>query len=141
MPTAAMRCERPQPVYRSEFMIRLQNSRKEREKIRAARGTRTRHSYELIQTPIEWRTEQLLSSAKKSRPIIRSANKFDRPAVLFNDFVDIYEIDDYDRKVDKVWTRLTSYEKLSIRFELNDFKSREMKVHRESRTNTRFHRV
>lgn len=64
-----------------------------------------------------------------------------RTTVLFNNYVDIYEVDDYDRKIEKTWTRLSQLEKLSIRCELNDFKTREMKVHRDSRQNTRLHRI
>jgi len=64
-----------------------------------------------------------------------------RPAVIFNEFVDIFEVDDYDRKVDKSWTRLTQIEKLRIRCELNDFKTSEMTVHRDSRLHTRLHRI
>lgn len=67
--------------------------------------------------------------------------KNQRPAVIFNEFVDIYEIDDYDRKVDKSWTRLTQIEKLKIRCELNDFKTSEMIIHRDSRQHTRLHRI
>ncbi|CAG5076926.1 Oidioi.mRNA.OKI2018_I69.PAR.g8589.t1.cds [Oikopleura dioica] len=80
-------------------------------------------------------------------PLLKTASKPKSPkaskrcAVIFNDFVDVREVDDYDRKVDKSWTRLTQYQKLRIRCELNDFKTTEMNVHRESRQFTRMHRI
>ncbi|XP_061416627.1 phosphatase and actin regulator 1-like isoform X1 [Lethenteron reissneri] len=58
----------------------------------------------------------------------------------FNDYVEVAEAQDYDRKGDKPWTRLTSADKAAIRSELNTFKSTEMEVHEESRMFTRFHK-
>jgi hypothetical protein len=80
-------------------------------------------------------------------PMLKTASKPKSPktskrsGVIFNDFVDVRTVDDYDRKVDKSWTRLTQYQKLRIRCELNDFKTTEMNVHRESRQFTRMHRI
>ena len=37
-----------------------------------------------------------------------------RTTVLFNNYVDIYEIDDYDRKIEKTWTRLSQLEKVTF---------------------------
>merc|ERR1719223_491269 len=73
-------------------------------------------------------------------PMLKTASKPKSPktskrsGVIFNDFVDV-------RTVDKSWTRLTQYQKLRIRCELNDFKTTEMNVHRESRQFTRMHRI
>ena len=39
---------------------------------------------------------------------------------------------DYDRRADRPWTRLTPQEKAAIRKELNEFKSTEMMVHVDS---------
>ena len=39
---------------------------------------------------------------------------FQRTTVLFNNYVDIYEVDDYDRKIEKTWTRLSQLEKVII---------------------------
>lgn len=47
---------------------------------------------------------------------------------------------EYDRRADKPWTRLTPKDKAAIRKELNEFKSKEMAVHEESKHLTRFHR-
>lgn len=60
--------------------------------------------------------------------------------IIFNQYVDIYDIEDYDRRADKPWTRLTPHDKASIRKELNEFKEYEMNVHTESKKYTRFHR-
>jgi len=40
-------------------------------------------------------------------------------------------------RADKPWTRLTPEDKAAIRKELNEFKSREMEVHEDSRQYTR----
>ncbi|CBY10827.1 unnamed protein product [Oikopleura dioica] len=89
----------------------------------------------------------LVSSNASPTPLLKTASKPKSPktskrsGVIFNDFVDVRTVDDYDRKVDKSWTRLTQYQKLRIRCELNDFKTTEMNVHRESRQFTRMHRI
>lgn len=62
-----------------------------------------------------------------------------RRIMRFNDFVEVSEAQDYDRRADKPWTRLTTKEKAAIRKELNDFKSLEMGVHEDSKHLTRFH--
>jgi len=41
--------------------------------------------------------------------------KFQRTTVLFNNYVDIYEVDDYDRKIEKTWTRLSQLEKVIVK--------------------------
>ncbi|XP_067844631.1 phosphatase and actin regulator 2 isoform X2 [Heptranchias perlo] len=63
-----------------------------------------------------------------------------RRILRFNEYVEVTEAQDYDRRADKPWTRLTPADKAAIRKELNEFKSREMEVHEESRHLTRFHR-
>ncbi|KAK5919607.1 hypothetical protein CgunFtcFv8_023483 [Champsocephalus gunnari] len=60
--------------------------------------------------------------------------------IRFSDYVDVSVAQDYDRRADKPWTRLTAADKATIRKELNDFKSNEMEVHESSRHLTRFHR-
>jgi len=60
--------------------------------------------------------------------------------VIFNEYVDIYDVDQYDRRADKPWTKLTPTDKQSIRQELNEFKRFEMPVHEQSQKYTRFHK-
>uniref|UniRef100_A0A673JMG9 Phosphatase and actin regulator n=1 Tax=Sinocyclocheilus rhinocerous TaxID=307959 RepID=A0A673JMG9_9TELE len=60
--------------------------------------------------------------------------------ICFCDYVEVADAQDYDRRTDKPWTRLTAADKAAIRKELNDFKSNEMEVHESSRHLTRFHR-
>uniref|UniRef100_A0A3P9HPG9 Phosphatase and actin regulator n=1 Tax=Oryzias latipes TaxID=8090 RepID=A0A3P9HPG9_ORYLA len=60
--------------------------------------------------------------------------------IRFSDYVEVSDAQDYDRRADKPWTRLTAADKAAIRKELNDFKSNEMEVHESSRHLTRFHR-
>ena len=62
----------------------------------------------------------------------------ERKIIRFNDYVELTEVEEYDRRADKPWTRLTPRDKAAIRKELNDFKSSEMAVHDDSRHLTRY---
>uniref|UniRef100_A0A8B9EYD1 Phosphatase and actin regulator n=1 Tax=Amazona collaria TaxID=241587 RepID=A0A8B9EYD1_9PSIT len=57
--------------------------------------------------------------------------------IRFSDYVEVADAQDYDRRADKPWTRLTAADKAAIRKELNEFKSSEMEVHELSRHLTR----
>lgn len=57
--------------------------------------------------------------------------------IRFNDYIEVTQAHDYDRRADKPWTRLTTKDKAAIRKELNEFKSSEMEVHQESKHLTR----
>lgn len=69
------------------------------------------------------------------RPTIEELKE--RRIIRFNDYVEVTDASDYDRRADKPWTRLTPKDKAAIRKELNEFKSLEMEVHEESRHMTR----
>lgn len=63
-----------------------------------------------------------------------------RKILRFHEYVEVTDAQDYDRRADKPWTKLTPADKAAIRKELNDYKSTEMEVHEDSRMYTRFHR-
>uniref|UniRef100_A0A7M4FSJ1 Phosphatase and actin regulator 4 n=2 Tax=Crocodylus porosus TaxID=8502 RepID=A0A7M4FSJ1_CROPO len=63
-----------------------------------------------------------------------------RKILRFNEYVEVTDAQDYDRRADKPWTKLTPADKAAIRKELNEFKSSEMEVHEESKQFTRYHR-
>ncbi|XP_026558286.1 phosphatase and actin regulator 4 isoform X3 [Pseudonaja textilis] len=63
-----------------------------------------------------------------------------RKILRFNEYVEVTDAHDYDRRADKPWTKLTPADKAAIRKELNEFKSSEMEVHEESKQFTRYHR-
>ncbi|XP_053087273.1 phosphatase and actin regulator 4A isoform X8 [Pangasianodon hypophthalmus] len=63
-----------------------------------------------------------------------------RKILRFHEYVECTHAEDYDRRADKPWTKLTPADKAAIRKELNEFKSSEMEVHEDSRIYTRFHR-
>lgn len=69
------------------------------------------------------------------RPTIEELKE--RRIIRFNDYVEVTDASDYDRRADKPWTRLTPKDKAAIRKELNEFKSSEMEVHQDSRHMTR----
>jgi len=83
-------------------------------------------------------TKNLLQRRLSYRPCVAELRK--RRILQFSDYIEVGEVLDYDRGADKPWTRLTQGEKASIRRELNEFKSREMEVHEDSRHRTRFHK-
>ncbi|KTG07080.1 hypothetical protein cypCar_00028094 [Cyprinus carpio] len=53
--------------------------------------------------------------------------------IRFSDYVEVAKAQDYDRRADKPWTRLSAADKAAIRKELNEFKSTEMEVHASSK--------
>uniref|UniRef100_A0A8C6MEH3 Phosphatase and actin regulator 4 n=1 Tax=Nothobranchius furzeri TaxID=105023 RepID=A0A8C6MEH3_NOTFU len=61
----------------------------------------------------------------------------DRKILRFHEYVECTHAEDYDRRADKPWTKLTPADKAAIRKELNEFKNSEMEVHEESKMYTR----
>lgn len=61
--------------------------------------------------------------------------------IRFSHFIEVCQAPDYDRRADKPWTQLTPRDKAKIRKELNQYKRREMEVHRGSKHLTRFHSI
>ncbi|RXN25457.1 phosphatase and actin regulator 2 isoform X2 [Labeo rohita] len=72
-----------------------------------------------------------LSRKLSVRPTV--AELVARRILRFNEYVEVTDAKDYDRRADKPWTRLTPADKAAIRKELNEFKSKEMEVHEESK--------
>ena len=70
------------------------------------------------------------------RPTVEELKE--KKIIRFNDYIEVTQAHDYDRRADKPWTRLTPKDKAAIRKELNEFKSSEMAVHEDSRHLTRF---
>uniref|UniRef100_A0A673FSU5 Phosphatase and actin regulator 4 n=1 Tax=Sinocyclocheilus rhinocerous TaxID=307959 RepID=A0A673FSU5_9TELE len=60
-----------------------------------------------------------------------------RKILRFHEYVESTHAQDYDRRADKPWTKLTPADKAAIRKELNEYKSSEMEVHEKSRIYTR----
>ena len=72
------------------------------------------------------------------RPTIQELR--DKRIIRFHDYIEVTEVEDYDRRADKPWTHLTPKDKAAILNELNLYKSTEMEVHEESRHLIRFHK-
>lgn len=93
------------------------------------------------QTPVE---EKIMKEEKKRyllrklsfRPTAEELKE--KKIIRFNDYIELTQAHDYDRRADKPWTRLTPKDKAAIRKELNEFKSSEMAIHEGSRHLTRF---
>uniref|UniRef100_A0A3Q4B670 Phosphatase and actin regulator n=1 Tax=Mola mola TaxID=94237 RepID=A0A3Q4B670_MOLML len=83
--------------------------------------------------------KQRLNRKLNQRPTVDELR--DRKILIrFSDYVEVAKAQDYDRRADKPWTRLSAADKAAIRKELNEFKSNEMEVHSSSKHLTRFHR-
>ncbi|XP_019740280.1 phosphatase and actin regulator 1 [Hippocampus comes] len=78
-----------------------------------------------------------LSKKLSQRPTVEELREA-KILIRFSDYVEVAEAQDYDRRADKPWTRLTAADKAAIRKELNEFKSTEMDVHESSRHLTRY---
>jgi len=88
---------------------------------------------------LSWKLNFLFFHFQLSRrPTIKELRK--KKIIGFNEYVEVFEVQEYDRRADKPWTRLTPKDKASIRKELNEYKEYEMDVHEESKIYTRFHR-
>ncbi|EDL30104.1 phosphatase and actin regulator 4 [Mus musculus] len=79
-----------------------------------------------------------LTRKLSQRPTV--AELLARKILRFNEYVEVTDAHDYDRRADKPWTKLTPADKAAIRKELNEFKSSEMEVHVDSKHFTRYHR-
>ncbi|XP_052572940.1 phosphatase and actin regulator 4 isoform X5 [Peromyscus californicus insignis] len=79
-----------------------------------------------------------LTRKLSQRPTV--AELLARKILRFNEYVEVTDAQDYDRRADKPWTKLTPADKAAIRKELNEFKSSEMEVHEDSKHFTRYHR-
>ncbi|XP_062412013.1 phosphatase and actin regulator 1 isoform X2 [Sardina pilchardus] len=148
---------RPSQWELEEKNILLRKSDQERLESRQQTCTKLTRRLSLRPTAEELEQRNILKprneeeELEEKREIKRRLNKKlrERPTVealrearilSFNDYVEVAEVQDYDRRADKPWTRLTAADKAAIRKELNDFKSTEMEVHESSRHLTRFHR-
>lgn len=130
---------------------------KEKQEDREAIGTKLTRRLSLRPTPEELEQRNILhnKSAEEAKKEKEEKKRFlirklsfrpsidelkERKIIKFNDYVEVTEAQDYDRRADKPWTRLTPKDKAAIRKELNEYKSKEMEVHEDSRHLTRFHR-
>ncbi|XP_070196011.1 phosphatase and actin regulator 1-like isoform X2 [Littorina saxatilis] len=101
----------------------------------------------IIHSQYQSTDEYLAEKEEKRRFLIRKLSfrpsveeLRERKIIKFNDYIEVTSASEYDRRADKPWTKLTPKDKAVIRKELNEFKSKEMDVHEESKHLTRFHR-
>ncbi|KAK6625439.1 hypothetical protein RUM43_005737 [Polyplax serrata] len=88
------------------------------------------------QTPAEEKKskeekKKMLLRKLSFRPTVEELKE--KKIIRFNDYIEVTQAHEYDRRADKPWTRLTPKDKAAIRKELNEFKSSEMEVHESSR--------
>ena len=84
------------------------------------------------------KVKRQLTRKLSMRPTVKEL--IERKVLQWHEYVEVYEVQNYDRRSEKPWTKLTPSDKASIRKELNEFKANEMEVHEESRQFTRFHK-
>lgn len=150
----ALRPDRQELIDRNILQVQSEKERQESKEAVGARLIR-RLSMRPTQEELEDRNilkkqsaaeEKKLKEEKKRmllrklsfRPTVEELKE--KKIIRFNDYIEVTQAHDYDRRADKPWTRLTPKDKAAIRKELNEFKSSEMEVHQESRHLTRFHR-
>ncbi|XP_046680873.1 phosphatase and actin regulator 4B isoform X3 [Homalodisca vitripennis] len=150
----ALRPDRQELIDRNILQLQSEKERQENKEAVGARLIR-RLSMRPTQEELEDRNilkkqsaaeEKKLKEEKKRmllrklsfRPTVEELKE--KKIIRFNDYIEVTQAHDYDRRADKPWTRLTPKDKAAIRKELNEFKSSEMEVHQESRHLTRFHR-
>ena len=61
-----------------------------------------------------------LSRRLSQRPNVEVLKK--KKILKFEEYVDVYEVTNYERKAEKPWTKLTPEDKANIRKELNEYK-------------------
>ncbi|XP_063983632.1 phosphatase and actin regulator 2 isoform X3 [Diachasmimorpha longicaudata] len=150
----ALRPDRQELINRNILQIQSDNERQESKEAIGARLIR-RLSMRPTQEELEERNilkkqspaEEKKQKEEKKRYLLRKLSfrptveeLKEKKIIRFNDYIEVTQAHDYDRRADKPWTRLTQKDKAAIRKELNEFKSSEMAVHEESRHLTRYHR-
>ncbi|XP_017780031.1 PREDICTED: phosphatase and actin regulator 4 isoform X4 [Nicrophorus vespilloides] len=150
----SLRPDRQELINRNILQMQSENERQESKEAIGARLIR-RLSMRPTQEELEERNilkkttpaEEKKQKEEKKRFLLRKLSfrptveeLKDKKIIRFNDYIEVTQAHDYDRRADKPWTRLTPKDKAAIRKELNEFKSSEMAVHDDSRHLTRFHR-
>ncbi|XP_049824120.1 phosphatase and actin regulator 4B isoform X9 [Aethina tumida] len=150
----SLRPDRQELINRNILQIQSENERQESREAIGARLIR-RLSMRPTQEELEERNilkkqspaEEKKQKEEKKRFLLRKLSfrptveeLKEKKIIRFNDYIEVTQAHDYDRRADKPWTRLTPKDKAAIRKELNEFKSSEMAVHEDSRHLTRFHR-
>ncbi|XP_071050349.1 phosphatase and actin regulator 3 isoform X2 [Onthophagus taurus] len=150
----SLRPDRQELINRNILQMQSENERQESKEAIGARLIR-RLSMRPTQEELEERNilkkqspaEEKKQKEEKKRFLLRKLSfrptveeLKEKKIIRFNDYIEVTQAHDYDRRADKPWTRLTPKDKAAIRKELNEFKSSEMTVHEESKHLTRFHR-
>ncbi|XP_072392778.1 uncharacterized protein [Diabrotica undecimpunctata] len=150
----ALRPDRQELINRNILQIQSDNERQEAKEAIGARLIR-RLSMRPTQEELEERNilkkqspaEEKKQKEEKKRFLLRKLSfrptveeLKEKKIIRFNDYIEVTQAHDYDRRADKPWTRLTPKDKAAIRKELNEFKSSEMSVHEDSRHLTRIHK-
>ncbi|KAJ8680021.1 hypothetical protein QAD02_015808, partial [Eretmocerus hayati] len=150
----ALRPDRQELINRNILQVQSDNERQETKEAIGARLIR-RLSMRPTQEELEERNilkktspaEEKKQKEEKKRYLLRKLSfrptvdeLKEKKIIRFNDYIEVTQAHDYDRRADKPWTRLTPKDKAAIRKELNEFKSMEMAVHEDSRHLTRFHK-
>ncbi|KYQ51375.1 Phosphatase and actin regulator 1 [Trachymyrmex zeteki] len=148
----ALRPDRQELINRNILQLQTDNERQETKEAIGAKLIR-RLSMRPTQEELEERNilkkqspaEEKKQKEEKKRYLLRKLSfrptveeLKEKKIIRFNDYIEVTQAHDYDRRADKPWTRLTPKDKAAIRKELNEFKSSEMAVHEDSRHLTRY---
>ncbi|XP_048522939.1 phosphatase and actin regulator 4B isoform X2 [Dendroctonus ponderosae] len=151
----ALRPDRQELINRNILQIQSENERQSEKEAIGAKLIR-RLSMRPTQEELEERNilkkqspaEEKKQREEKKRFLLRKLSfrptveeLKEKKIIRFNDYIEVTQAHDYDRRADKPWTRLTPKDKAAIRKELNEFKSSEMDVHEGSRHLTRYYKI
>ncbi|XP_076266502.1 phosphatase and actin regulator 2 isoform X9 [Rhynchophorus ferrugineus] len=151
----SLRPDRQELINRNILQIQSENERQSEKEAIGARLIR-RLSMRPTQEELEERNilkkqspaEEKKQKEEKKRFLLRKLSfrptveeLKEKKIIRFNDYIEVTQAHDYDRRADKPWTRLTPKDKAAIRKELNEFKSSEMDVHEDSRHLTRYYKI
>ncbi|KZC11994.1 Phosphatase and actin regulator 1 [Dufourea novaeangliae] len=143
----ALRPDRQELINRNILQLQTDNERQETKEAIGAKLIR-RLSMRPTQEELEERNilkkqspaEEKKQKEEKKRYLLRKLSfrptveeLKEKKIIRFNDYIEVTQAHDYDRRADKPWMRLTPKDKAAIRKELNEFKSSEMAVHEDSR--------
>ncbi|VEN36358.1 unnamed protein product [Callosobruchus maculatus] len=130
----ALRPDRQELINRNILQVQSDNERQEQKEAIGARLIR-RLSMRPTQEELEERNilKKKKQKEEKKRFLLRKLSfrptveeLKEKKIIRFNDYIEVTQAHDYDRRADKPWTRLTPKDKAAIRKELNEFKSSEI---------------
>ena len=120
----------PRTILKSHFQIELALSRRlsQRPSIEELKARNIcRNKSEKQEKEDREKIKKELSRRLSQRPNVEVLKK--KKILKFEEYVDVYEVPNIERKAEKPWTKLTPQDKADIRKELNEYKVKYSLIH------------